>query len=107
VTLSINGRFVSMVVTAAVIMMGGTAFAFYTFRQAMIAQLGTADSAQQFLQGNVAENLDGLILDQMITIGLVVSPVGLAFLGLAVVLALGIARPLARLQGALWQVVCR
>lgn len=100
-TLSINGRFVSMVVTAAVIMMGGTAFAFYTFRQAMIAQLGTADSAQQFLQGNVAEKLDGLILDQMITIGLVVSPVGLAFLGLAVVLALGIARPLARLQGAL------
>lgn len=100
-TLSINGRFISMVVTAAIIMMGGTAFAFYTFRQAMVAQLGTADSAQQFLQGNVAEKLDGLILDQMITIGLVVSPVGLAFLGLAVVLALGIARPLARLQGAL------
>lgn len=100
-TLSINGRFISMVATAALIMMGGTAFAFYTFRQALLAQLGTANGAQQFLSGNVASNIDGLILDQMITIGLTVSPVGLVFLGLAVVLALGVARPLGRLQTAL------
>ena len=100
-TFSIKGRFVSMVATAALIMMGGTAFAFYTFRQAVLAELGTAESAQRFLEGNIAAKIDGLMLDQMITIGVVVSPVGLAFLGLAVVLALGIARPLARLQGAL------
>ena len=101
VTLSINGRFVFMVVTAALIMMGGTAFAFYTFRQALIVQLGTANGAQRFLEGDVASNIDGLILDQMITIGFTMSPVGLVFLGIAVVLAVGIARPLSRLQSAL------
>lgn len=100
-TLSIKGRFVAMVFTAAVIMMAGTGFAFYTFRQAIMQEIGTRAGAEQFLSGNVAGNIDGLILEQMITIGLVVSPVGLAFLGLAVVLALGIARPLARLQSGL------
>ncbi len=87
-----------MVLTAAVIMMAGTAFAFYTFRQALMQEIGTAAEAQQFLSGDVAGRVDGLILDQMITIGLVVSPVGLAFLGFAILLALGIARPLNRLQ---------
>ncbi|MDN3720336.1 hypothetical protein QW131_16795 [Roseibium salinum] len=100
-TLSIKGRFVAMVLTAAAIMMAGTAFAFYTFRQAFMREIGTADGAKQFLSGNVAANIDGLIMDQMITIGLVVSPVGLAFLGLAIILALGIARPLNRLQAGL------
>ncbi|MCV0423886.1 MAG: HAMP domain-containing protein [Roseibium sp.] len=90
-----------MVLTAAVIMMAGTAFAFYTFRQAFMEKIGTPEGAQQFLNGDVAGKIDGLILDQMITIGMVVSPVGLVFLGLAVVLALGIARPLARLQNGL------
>ncbi|WP_422377727.1 methyl-accepting chemotaxis protein [Roseibium sp.] len=100
-TLSIKGRFVAMVLTAAAIMMAGTAFAFYTFRQAIIGQLGTPKGAEQFLSGDVARQIDTLILDQMITIGLVVSPVGLAFLGFAVVLAVGLARPLARLQDGL------
>ncbi len=98
VTLSIKGRFVAMVLTAAVIMMAGTAFAFYTFRQALMLEIGTVAEAQQFLTGDVASRVDGLILDQMITIGLVVSPVGLAFLAFAILLALGIARPLNRLQ---------
>ncbi|MES0880759.1 methyl-accepting chemotaxis protein [Roseibium sp. SCP14] len=100
-TLSIKGRFVAMVLSAAVIMMAGTAFAFYTFRQAFMQEIGTPESAQRFLTGDVAGHIDGLILDQMITIGMVVSPVGLAFLGFALVLAIGLARPLARLQNGL------
>lgn len=102
-TLSIKGRFVTMVLTAAVIMMAGTAFSFYTFRQAFMQEIGTQQGAGRFLSGDVSANIDALILDQMITIGLVVSPVGLAFLALAVVLALGVARPLARLQHGLDQ----
>jgi len=90
-----------MVATAVVIMMAGTAFAFYTFRQAFMREIGTPEGAQQFLSGDVARGIDNLILDQMITIGLVVSPIGLAFLCLAIVLALGVARPLGRLQSGL------
>lgn len=100
-TLSIKGRFVAMVLTASAIMMAGTAFAFYTFREAIIAKIGTPEGAEQFLSGDVSRQIDTLILDQMITIGLVVSPVGLAFLGFAVILAVGLARPLARLQDGL------
>jgi methyl-accepting chemotaxis protein len=101
VTLSIKGRFVAMVLTAAAIMMAGTAFAFYTFRQAFMEKIGTPAGAQDFLTGNVASKIDGLILDQMITIGLVVLPVGLAFLAFAVILAVGLARPMNRLQTGL------
>jgi methyl-accepting chemotaxis protein len=101
VTLSIKGRFVAMVLTAAAIMMAGTAFAFYTFRQAFMEKIGTPAGAQDFLTGNVAGKIDGLILDQMITIGLVVLPVGLAFLAFAVILAVGLARPMNRLQTGL------
>ena len=100
-TLSIKGRFVAMVLTAAAIMMAGTAFAFYTFRQAFMEKIGTPAGAQDFLTGNVAGKIDGLILDQMITIGLVVLPVGLAFLAFAVILAVGLARPMNRLQTGL------
>ncbi len=100
-TLSIPGRFVAMVVTAAAIMMGGTGFAFFIFRQALIGEIGNADSAAAFISGNVAARVDGLIIDQMITIALVCAPVGIAFLGLAFVLAMGVARPLKRLQSGL------
>ena len=90
-----------MVLTAAAIMMAGTAFAFYTFRQAFMEKIGTPSGAQEFLTGNVAGKIDGLIMDQMITIGLVVSPVGLAFLAFALILAVGLARPMTRLQNGL------
>jgi len=90
-----------MVLTAAAIMMLGTAFAFWTFRQAFMQQMGTAEGARQFLAGDVTQKIDSLILDQMVTIALVVSPVGLAFLGVAIVLAVGLARPLGRLQKGL------
>lgn len=100
-TLSIKGRFVVMVVTAGAIMMGGTAFAFYAFRQAMLGQLGSPEAAQTFVSGDIAAHIDGLIADQMLVIGLTCAPVGLAFLGLAVWLALGVARPLGRLQTGL------
>lgn len=100
-TLSIQGRFVAMVVSAAVVMMGGTGFAFYNFRQALIKEIGTAESAAVFLEGEATNKIDGLIVDQMLQIALVCAPVGAAFLGLAVFLALGVARPLGRLQNGL------
>ena len=61
-----------MVLTAAVIMTGGTAYAFYSFRQALMGKLGTAESAAAFLQGDVSGNLNGLIVDQMMVIALVI-----------------------------------
>ncbi len=96
--LSIKGRFIAMVLTAAVIMTGGTAYAFYSFRQALVGKLGTTESAAAFLQGDVSGNLNGLIVDQMMVIALVCAPVGAAFLALAFSLALGLIRPLGRLQ---------
>ncbi|NVK35454.1 MAG: methyl-accepting chemotaxis protein [Rhodobacteraceae bacterium] len=99
-TISIQGRFVTMVLTAALIMLGGTGYAFYTFRSALVLQLGNPEGAQAFLT-NISSSIDQLILDQMVTIALVCTPVGVAFLGLAVYLALGLAKPLKRLQGGL------
>ena len=101
-TLSIQGRFVVMVFTAAVIMLTGTGFAFYTFRSALIDRLGTSIGIEAF-SSDVSGNIDQLIIDQMMTIGLVCLPVGVGFLALAVMLALGLARPLNRLQAGLDQ----
>lgn len=101
-TLSIQGRFVVMVFTAAVIMLMGTGFAFYTFRSALIDRLGTSVGIEAF-SSDVSGNIDQLIVDQMMTIGLVCLPVGVGFLALAVMLALGLARPLNRLQAGLDQ----
>jgi methyl-accepting chemotaxis protein len=101
VTLSIKGRFVVMVLTAGAIMTGGTAFAFYTFSQAMLGQLGSAGAAEAFLSGDIASQIDGLMASQMLVIGLTCAPVGAAFLALAVWLAVGVARPLGRLQAGL------
>lgn len=102
-TLSIKGRFTVMVFTAAAIMMAGTAFAFWTFRQAFMEQIGTPAGAAQFLSGDVAGKIDTMIIDEMIYIGLVVSPVGLAFLVFALYLAVSLARPMSRLQNGLDQ----
>lgn len=100
-TLSIKGRFVAMVAAAALIMLGGTGYAFYVFRTALVSELGDAQSAASFIGSNVSERIDGLILDQMIQIALVCMPVGIAFLALAVFLALGLIRPLGRLETCL------
>ena len=100
-TLSIQGRFVTMVAAAALIMIGGTGYAFYVFRTALVAELGDPQAASTFIGSNVSERIDGLILDQMIQIALVCTPVGIAFLVLAVVLALGLIRPLGRLETCL------
>lgn len=100
-TLSINGRFVIMVATAALIMMGGTAFAFYTFREALIYNLGSPELAERFVSSDLVRNIDGLILDGAIGVAIVVAPVGLLFLALAVFLAFGLGRPLKRLQHGL------
>lgn len=102
-TLSISGRFVVMVATAALIMMGGTAFAFYTFREALIYNLGSPDLADQFVSTNLVQNIDGLILNGALNVAMVVAPIGFLFLVLAVFLAFGLARPLKRLQGGLDQ----
>ncbi|SHM31335.1 methyl-accepting chemotaxis protein [Roseibium suaedae] len=100
-TLSIQGRFVTMVAAAALIMLGGTGYAFYVFRTALVAELGDTQAAANFIGSNVSERIDGLILDQMIQIALVCAPVGIAFLALAVTLALGLIRPLGRLEACL------
>ncbi|MTH98408.1 methyl-accepting chemotaxis protein [Roseibium sp. RKSG952] len=90
-----------MVVTAAIIMMGGTGYAFYSFRQALFERLGTEDAVANFVASNPVAQVDDLIMDQIVTIALVCAPAGIAFLGLAVYLALGVARPLERLTGGL------
>ncbi|SON55285.1 Methyl-accepting chemotaxis protein 4 [Hartmannibacter diazotrophicus] len=100
-TLSIQGRFVTMVAAAAIIMLSGTGYAFYVFRTALVAQLGDAQSAAAFVGEGVSGRIDSLIFEQMIRIAMVCLPVGVAFLALAIVLAVGLARPLARLQGGL------
>ncbi|MFD1696317.1 methyl-accepting chemotaxis protein [Roseibium aestuarii] len=100
-TLSIKGRFVAMVLTAVAIMLAGTAFAFYSFRTALIAQLQNPTMKDVFLSGDLSSQIDKLILGEMINIALVVMPVGVGFLVLAIVLALGLARPLAKLQQGL------
>ncbi|GGB34844.1 hypothetical protein GCM10011316_03670 [Roseibium aquae] len=90
-----------MVVAASVIMTGGTAYAFYSFREALIHHLGTSTLAQGFIGSDIANNIDQLILGEIISIVVVVMPVGILFLAMAVYLAIGIARPLGRLQKAL------
>ncbi|ADZ69598.1 methyl-accepting chemotaxis protein [Polymorphum gilvum] len=99
--LTVLGRFLVMVVTAAAIMVAGTAYAFYVFRQALTEALGDPSQAASFTGPDAASRVDGLILDQMVQIVLVCMPVGALFLALAVMLALGVARPLKRLQSGL------
>ncbi|CUA92248.1 methyl-accepting chemotaxis protein [Pannonibacter indicus] len=101
IRLSILGRFLVLVVTSALIMVAGTGYAFYVFREALTSALGDPSQAQAFLGPQASSLLDGLIIDQMLQIVLVCSPIGIAFLALAVVLALGVARPLNRLQDGL------
>ena len=90
-----------MVGTAAMIMLGGTGFAFYTFRTSLTAALGDPDKASAFLGPDAAASLDRLILGEMLEIALICLPVGLAFLGMAYVLAMGVKRPLKALQNGL------
>jgi methyl-accepting chemotaxis protein len=99
--LPIIGRFLVLVVSAAAIMVAGTGYAFYVFRMALTRSLANPAEAPGFLGPDGAAKVDALILDQMLQIVLVCTPVGLAFLGLAIVLALGVARPLKRLQNGL------
>ncbi|MFN4009928.1 MAG: methyl-accepting chemotaxis protein [Pannonibacter sp.] len=99
--LPIIGRFLILVVSAAAIMVAGTGYAFYVFRMALTRSLANPTEAQGFLGPDGAARVDSLILDQMLQIVLVCTPVGIAFLGLAIMLALGVARPLKRLQGGL------
>lgn len=101
IRLSILGRFLVLVVSSALIMVAGTGYAFYVFREALTSALGDPAQAQAFLGPQASSLLDGLIIDQMLQIVLVCSPIGIAFLALAVVLALGVARPLNRLQDGL------
>jgi len=101
VTLTIKGRFIAMVITACAIMAGGTAYAFYSFREALIDSLGTSQLAEQFVNADIVGGIDELILGEIVNIALAVMPVGILFLVLAVYLAVGIARPLGRLQTGL------
>ena len=100
-TLTVFGRFLVLVASAALIMLAGTGYAFYVFRHSLVQTLGDPVQAQAFLNGGVSEKLDGLILGSMLEIVLVCMPVGVAFLALAIWLAVGIQRPLKALQGGL------
>ena len=99
--LTILGRFMLLVGSAALIMLAGTAYSFFVFRQALTSALGTPDLAKAFIDQGVGASVDGLILDQLVKIAFVCMPVGALFLGMAVVLALGVAKPLTRLQNGL------
>ncbi len=101
--LTILARFMLLVAASAVIMLGGTAYAFYVFAQALTSTLGNPDLAAAFVGGDVGAHINALIIDQMMQIALVCMPVGVAFVVAAVVLAYGVARPLKRLQGGLEQ----
>ncbi|MDJ0932471.1 HAMP domain-containing protein [Breoghania sp.] len=90
-----------LVGSAALIMVAGTAYAFYVFREALTSALGNPDQTAAFIGQGAAFHVDGLIFDQMQTIVLVCMPVGALFLVMAVTLALGVARPLTRLQNGL------
>jgi methyl-accepting chemotaxis protein len=100
-SLTVFGRFLVLVGSAALIMMGGTGYAFYVFRRSLLAALGDPTTAQSFLGADAGAGLDQLILGSMLEIVLVCMPVGAAFLGLAIWLAVGIQRPLKALQGGL------
>ena len=90
-----------MVASAAFIMLAGTGYALYVFREAVTQSLSNPVVAQQFVGSNSGAMVDQLILDQVVKIAMACLPVGILFLVVAVVLALGIARPLKRLQGGL------
>lgn len=100
-TLSILGRFLLMVASAAAIMMAGTGYAFYVFRRSLTERLADAERAAAMIGDRAAAQIDGLIADQIFQIALVCLPVGGLFLGGALVLGLGIKRPLAALQKGL------
>ncbi|SDU36098.1 methyl-accepting chemotaxis protein [Stappia sp. ES.058] len=100
-SLTVLGRFMLMVGTAAMIMLGGTGFAFYTFRTSLTRALGDPTKASSFLGPDAASSLDRLILGEMVEIALVCMPVGVAFLAMAYVLAMGVRRPLKALQTGL------
>ena len=100
-SLTVFGRFLVLVASAALIMLAGTGYAFYVFRRSLVETLGDPVQAQAFLDGGVTKKLDGLILGSMLEIVLVCTPVGVAFLALAIWLAVGIQRPLKALQRSL------
>lgn len=100
-TLTVIGRFLLLVGSAALIMLAGTAFAFFVFRRSLVAALGDPAQAQAFLGAGASGEIDGLILASMVEIVLVCLPVGVGFVALALWLALGIRRPLQALQGGL------
>ncbi|GGF04732.1 hypothetical protein GCM10007285_35690 [Stappia taiwanensis] len=100
-SLTILGRFLLMVGTAALIMLSGTGYALYVFRRSLNEALSDPAQAAHFLGPEASDKLDTLILGQMVEIALVCMPVGLGFLAMAFVLALGVKRPLGALQDGL------
>lgn len=100
-TMSILGRFLLMVASAAVIMVAGSGYAFLVFRQSLTERLSDPAGAALFTGAEAASQIDALIFDQVSRIALVCLPVGVLFLAGAVYLGLGIKRPLSALQKGL------
>ncbi|WP_208976047.1 methyl-accepting chemotaxis protein [Pseudovibrio exalbescens] len=86
---SIVGKFVVIVLLALSIMAGGTLFSFHNIYTALMS----ADFA-----GNASQRTSNLIIQQLIYIAAVCTPVGVAFLALAIWLGRGIMVSLSQLR---------
>lgn len=100
-SLTVLGRFMLLVGSAAMIMLAGTGYSFYVFRHSVFTALTDPEQAKVLLGAGAGAGLDALILGRMVEIAIVCTPVGIAFLALALWLALGVRKPLKELQGGL------
>ncbi|MBA5777340.1 methyl-accepting chemotaxis protein [Stappia sp. F7233] len=100
-TMSILGRFLVMVASAAVIMLAGSGYALFMFRELLAERLSDPAQAALLTGARASSHIDSLILEEVVQIALVCLPVGALFLAGAVYLGLGIKRPLSALQKGL------
>jgi len=88
-TLTIGLRFYLLVAAAGLVMLGGTGYAVFTFREAFLSY------------GAQPQDVDALVLSTMTKLAVVCGPVGVGFLGLAYALGRGVTRPLGQLTASL------
>lgn len=89
--LTIGGRFLLLVATAGTIMLGGTGYAIYAFRESMLSSAADPQA------------VDSLIFDIVLKLTMACGPIGIAFLMLAYWLARGVSKPITALTGSLNQ----
>jgi methyl-accepting chemotaxis protein len=89
--LTIGGRFLLLVATAGTIMLGGTGYAIYAFRESMLGS------------GADPQAINALIFDIVLKLTLACGPIGIGYLVLAYWLARGVSKPITALTGSLNQ----